>query len=415
MRTGRLDRLRRKTDVDNFYHRLRLPVWLRPYFALPPLPAGRVSSSVAASFGADTLVFPMCTTLPMGWSHSVVLAQEAHRFVLESRTSLSAADRIDSELRDVAVRPDRVLHALYIDDLTLIGRDRDRLAAVHAECEQAMISAGLQPKASKRVLPTSGPVDVLGVQVDGRRLTVGLAAGKLLDLVRDTSKLLREQSCTGLGLAKIVGRWVWAMLATRPALSVFNAVFRFVECARRRTFTIWQSVRKELRVAMGLAPLLVSSIGDKYFDRVLAVDASSSGFGVVAARVPAGVSVVSDDSADSTGRSVNVSDVAWRTAIARPWRRPEHINVLEARALYAAVRWALSFPSAPGCRLCVLCDSQVVVHSARKGRSSSPPLLARLRCIAARLLMVGVKLEIEWLPSELNPADAPSRLFQYRC
>ena len=28
-----------KVDLDNFYHRIRLPEWLQPYFALPPVRA----------------------------------------------------------------------------------------------------------------------------------------------------------------------------------------------------------------------------------------------------------------------------------------------------------------------------------------------------------------------------------------
>jgi len=28
-----------KVDLDNFYHRLRIPVWMQQYFALPPVPA----------------------------------------------------------------------------------------------------------------------------------------------------------------------------------------------------------------------------------------------------------------------------------------------------------------------------------------------------------------------------------------
>ena len=40
-----------KADLDNFYHRLRLPVWMRPYFALPPVRAGEVG--VGDEFGGS--------------------------------------------------------------------------------------------------------------------------------------------------------------------------------------------------------------------------------------------------------------------------------------------------------------------------------------------------------------------------
>ena len=83
-----------KVDLDNFYHRLRLPEWMRQYFALPPVRAGDVGGEVEARFGSDALIHPCCTTLPMGFSHSVLLAQLAHEHVLDSCTSLSARDRI---------------------------------------------------------------------------------------------------------------------------------------------------------------------------------------------------------------------------------------------------------------------------------------------------------------------------------
>src|SRR3954470_8167742 len=65
-----------KVDLDNFYHRLLLPEWMRPFLALPAVRAGDVG--VGAEFGADTMVHPCCNTLPMGWSHSVFISQAAH-------------------------------------------------------------------------------------------------------------------------------------------------------------------------------------------------------------------------------------------------------------------------------------------------------------------------------------------------
>jgi hypothetical protein len=55
-------------------------------------------------------------------------------------------------------------------------------------------------------------------------------------------------------------------------------------------------------------------------------------------------------------------------------------------------------------------DSTVAFFSLWKGRSSSAPLLLILRQIAALLLASGLSLCVGWLPSEINPADKPSRL-----
>ena len=109
-------------------------------------------------------------------------------------------------------------------------------------------------------------------------------------------------------------------------------------------------------------------------------------------------------------RRVSVADLEWRTIVSTPWREKEHINSLELRALSTAVRWALKSPLSTSSRLLVFSDSQVAVFSSLKGRSSSHPLLCRLRSLAACLLASGLRLLIRWLPSECNPADGPSRL-----
>ena len=73
----------------------------------------------------------------------------------------------------------------------------------------------------------------------------------------------------------------------------------------------------------------------------------------------------------------------WATMIACPWIRPEHINVLELRALILGLEWQLSRPRSWGARLLFWADSSVVVGAVRKGRSSSFALLALLRRLAA--------------------------------
>jgi hypothetical protein len=98
-----------KVDLENFYHRIRLPSWMWSYFALPPVKAGEMGLDCDASIS----VWPCCTTLPMGWAHAVLLAQTVHENVLNTVPGLSNEDRI-SAISDSKV--DRVRHMIYIDD-----------------------------------------------------------------------------------------------------------------------------------------------------------------------------------------------------------------------------------------------------------------------------------------------------------
>ena len=61
-----------KVDLDNFYHRIRLPEWMREFFGLPPLMSDEMGLP-----GDPQQIYPCCTTLPMGWSHSVLVAQDS--------------------------------------------------------------------------------------------------------------------------------------------------------------------------------------------------------------------------------------------------------------------------------------------------------------------------------------------------
>ena len=104
-------------------------------------------------------------------------------------------------------------------------------------------------------------------------------------------------------------------------------------------------------------------------------------------------------------------DVNWQVVLAAPWRALEHINSYELRSSSTAIRWLLSHPGTIGTRVMLLSDSQVAVGCMAKGRTSSHVLLRRMRSIASHVLASGINVYCRWIPSELNPADEPSRRF----
>jgi hypothetical protein len=405
-----------KADLDNFYHRLRLPEWMEPYFALPPVKASDVG--VGATFGDATLVHPCCVTLPMGWSHSVFVAQKGHEHIVDTHTSLRAEDRITS---DSDYRLDRPRHGIYIDDMFMLALRRhladldDRLD----EYLRVMPTQKLPPKPSKTTRPSADGVDCIGMEVHGRDMTVGPEPQKVDRLVRRTRMLLHQGRSSGLLLSKIVGHWSWYFLARRAAFAVFNNVYRYIEVAGAKVFDIWPTVANELNIACDLAPLLFSSMSADWFPRTVASDASSHGMGVVASAArPALLEVMSQckpPADEPLDRSLppTLQGLRWSTIVSSPFRYREHINVLELRALTTAMRWVSSFPDTIGCRVVMWCDSLVVVFAVRQGRSSSAELLRRMRALSAHLLATGIQLYCNWIPTEVNPADGPSRRFKF--
>ena len=403
-----------KADLDNYYHRLLLPDWLVPYFALPPVRAADVGLS---QLYGDVQLYQCCATLPMGWSHSVYLAQAAHEHLIQSQGLFANATPLTRESDRVL---DRARFLVYIDDLVLLGPDADALADMQQRYLQAAADAGIPAKSAKVVSPSSAGVECLGLVVHGREHTVGVSSLKLRNLIRETMSLLAAGQCSGLQLARLVGKWTWASLVHRPLLSTFNAVYRFIQTADARTFEVWQSVRNELLCIVGLAPLMFASMNVYWFPKVIATDASETGLGVVAATVSQSDQFQLSSRPSVLPRDAFVSSTEdcvpfcatvskWYTVIAAKWQRPEHINTLELRALTVAVKWVLSSPLSICRRLLVHCDSLVTLLSVAKGRSSSHSLLCPLRALAAHVLASGLRVSLKWIPTEINPADEPSR------
>ena len=401
-----------KSDRDSFYHRLKVPEWLAPFLALPPVPA--------SEFGlGEGLIYPCCATLPMGWSHSVLLAQSAH----EHQISLSGAFPPRSLISKSADRSlNRFRYLVYIDDVGAFcpccveGRERMSVYNSH------MAGVGLPCKQSKEVLMSSEPLELLGLLVS--RGYVGVSPANLMSLASSTRALLRKGSCSPEVLESLVGSWVWAMLPRRPALAVLSQCYRFL-ASTRGSAKLWPSVKRELQCVIGLVPLLHTTWSLSVSNRLVASDASSTGLGV-ASTVVQSEEVSALDMADNgrfdvsrvVGRAQLMYmpaleswvDRKWSTIVSAPVRFPQHINVLEAAALLLALRWVASLSNSHVSRkLILLIDSSVVFFSLRKGRSSSPKLLRILRRISALLLAMSIVPVPVWVPSHLNPADAPSR------
>jgi hypothetical protein len=117
------------------------------------------------------------------------------------------------------------------------------------------------------------------------------------------------------------------------------------------------------------------------------------------------------DAAERIKSSVDalcIVGLPWEIVGATAFRIPEHINILEARALLSYVQLCVR-ERRSGQRLIVVVDSGVVKGAVRKFRSSSRGLNFVLRQLGALCLAYDLYLELLWVPTWANPGDAPSR------
>ena len=92
---------------------------------------------------------------------------------------------------------------------------------------------------------------------------------------------------------------------------------------------------------------------------------------------------------------------------------PEHITLLEGRGMLASVRHKLRSVDSFGKRHLHLNDNLGMVLAAEKGRSSTFGTLRICRRLCALYLASDTSFSHRWIPSELNVADAGSRVWEH--
>jgi hypothetical protein len=386
-----------KSDLSNYYHHLALPAWLRPYFCLVGIPACDLG------LPGSGLVYPMCHTVPMGWNHSVVVAQGAHEHTLYASGALRRERSLLSLLSastdgTIALSGDDTAHGIYIDDLFSVSLVEDRANAELDASLAAYAARGFIAKPSKVKRACATGTTVLGLLVDGTRLTVSVAPEDRVELLRSVIRVLSQRTVTGHELASLVGSLTWCMLVRRPALQCLHRAYRFALVRRNHPSQLWPSAVRELLVSAALLPLLSASLSAPHANRVIATDACEFGGAVVTRPLPL-----------PSPLPTALVDGAWSTIIQHRWRwAGDHINALELRAILLGLLWLVS------CRIVdrrvpLLTDSMVCLGALNKGRTSAPTLSRVLSTVAALCLGAGLILLPAHVPTALNPADGPSR------
>ena len=166
-----------KSDLDNFYHRLQLPSWLKTYFGIPPI----------VQHGQK--VWPVYRVVPMGWSHVVYIAQEIHTHLVSSIGSLKGDLRIQQG-SDPVVRDFRQIQ--YIDDYGPLETSEDvahsNLQKVISVCQKSELPI----KEKKLEKPTTKATIFLGIEVDGQG-NLRPATDKFRILLAETRRLIGQR------------------------------------------------------------------------------------------------------------------------------------------------------------------------------------------------------------------------------
>ena len=391
-----------KIDVDNFYHRLSLPSHFRTYFGLPPVVRNGIK------------LFPVVRSLPMGWSHSVVIAQKIHRHLL-SESSLQS----DKEIRHGNTNLiEDYRFGGYIDDFFIFGYDPAKVKQGYHEVYSLFEAKNLPPKPSKVEPPSLLTKPILGIDVT-QEAVFEPNMSKLKELIATTRSLCNNKYVSLKKLETVLGQWNWFALLQRSAFALLYEAYLCLTEAKEKQRTlirITERLRSEFLGLVSISPLLYSDCKKPWGKFMLATDASELGAGGVYTRFSAWHPNLHSlyrnffcTLTNPNGEPYCPPSADWKIAIRNPWKFQGHINLLEGEALFLGLRWLARQSHSQGKRVAVHLDSQVIAFLLAKGRSSRRSLLSLARRTSALVLASDIKVVPIWIPSASNPADGPSR------
>lgn len=434
--------------ADAFYHIELIPA-LRPYFALPGIRAEDVGvkSINGEMVKPSTMVYPQLRVVPMGWSHALWICQVAHQFIVDRNPAVCPKLRcVDREpvpdLHDY-------IHTQYVDNFVAISQTPGKAKMLAEKIGVDLQSHGL---------PTHPVEAAVGFETLGWLFTAGhprvsITPKRMWKLRLATLELLKVKRCNGKLVERLVGHYTFAGLLQRGFLSVFQATYVFIRKHYEMDVELWPEVCRELRWAAALLCLVKRDLSAKWSSRVHASDASMWGRGIVAAdrnideirklakvndrwrfSVDEEATFLKEDLVkDYVGLDVETLQPAqpvayestrasdfeevpmsfigedWKKVDSSSWDRTEPIPILEGRCVVWLLQHLSRSQKNLGKKHLVLTDSMSVVLALTKGRSSTRSMNRICRQVAALELMTGMQLSLRWIPSELNPADFPSR------
>ena len=388
------------------------------------------SPQASEILGMDTVLTPVALCWPMGFSWSSFVAQSVmigacfQAGFTSSQLLTDEGRLVDSSLPSLSVATD--------DIVQFTQGSRTEIESLHeipmAALDRAWEAIGIQAQQDKSY-NLKQTVDVLGVAlIEGCTLGPKFAtAWHLLEAVLD---LARGSICSPRALASLLGSLQWLNLLNRPLFSCPHVTYALARAQPEdELITVWPHVFSEIMHNLCLCPMWIVDLCAPWSSTLVATDASSSyGFGMCRAYMdPVAIRMAAAEAGKGphhftlngaqpsekvrpgTAYELPLSFADFRVMLSIKARHGGHSGYLEAEVVVSALRrMARSLPLHRH-RMFFLVDAISVLSALQKGRSSAPTLRRSVRRASSLILAMWVRIRFGYVPSELNPADAPSR------
>jgi hypothetical protein len=248
-------------DVKDFFFRLQLPLGLEGYFGLPSISFSEAQSVFDVEelklFGEDSSISPHFKVLPMGFSWSFYLAQEALRTVVK---------RAVPDVRfitDFCSPPDLTdpspVVMIYADNGNHVGLSADDVDRSRKKVEDELSRVGL---ATHEIMEATELATTLGGRIDGAGLRAGPTSARLQKIRGGLLAIVKGRAISGKDMEHMVGHILTIALISRLSMSIIQHCYDFIRDSYHHKIPVWKSVLTELRLIHDVLPLCFSFLAE---------------------------------------------------------------------------------------------------------------------------------------------------------
>ena len=431
-----------KRDAATYFDTLAVPSELRSWFGQPPVSVKELAAAGLSykeihglcddvpvdGVNRNLKLFPVHCTWPMGFSWSSAVAQDT-TVATCIQAGISEQNIISLDCDPPSCQDEVCFVAT--DDTILVHKYAEQGRRTLDSLDAAFARNGISKNHEKDVSLQSH-LTALGCDLSNRPALVEPSSAKMAETVRRAIDLLITGQASPRALNAHIGVWQWFALMQRGLLSIFDAVYAFVQKEHTSQMSkLPESCLNEVLTLLLLAPLLPASLDRQPCPKLIASDAAPEfGFGVCTCdcslHEAAGVCRIAERRGDYVRLTADANDAEemprlgrlrrlklhrkdFKTVISARARWKAHSGVLETHGYLLALKWTTRQKALHHCKIPFLVDAKAVLGAVTKGRSSARALRTSLRGAAAHALAANILPRLVYIPSESNPADAPSR------
>lgn len=276
----------------------------------------------------------------------------------------------------------------YLDDIIIAASTKEEAKQHTRMVREQLERLGFLIKDSKSTLTPTQRIDHLGFKIDTTTMSLAVPPSKVRDLRREALKMIKAGTVSLRRLAAFIGKATAMTIAVFPARLMTRQLIQTQNAALARNCS-WTD------------PVTLGKAARKNLEWWREHLSGWNGLGFLPQKTD--VDAFTDASEEAWGIVINSKEMS-RTWT--PAEQPHHINWKELRVIWYLVQ----IPTLIGKTIHIICDNMTTIAQINKfGGTRSPLLLDLTTKIWNHCLTTGTRLKTTYVPSQFNPADAPSR------